>query len=78
MIWGNIDPKILLKSKDHIKKSVENLKKHVDEEKHIYNLGHGVIKTTPPEKSTQHCDRGEGGYDGNHFAQSKNSRGVYF
>jgi uroporphyrinogen decarboxylase len=46
---GNIDPEILFKTKDDIRKSVENLKKHTDGHKHIYNLGHGVIKTTDPE-----------------------------
>ncbi len=46
---GNINPEILLKDTKDIAESVKNLKKHIKDHKHIFNLGHGVIKTTNPD-----------------------------
>ena len=46
---GNINPEVLLKNTKDIAESVKILKKHIQNKKHIFNLGHGVIKTTNPE-----------------------------
>lgn len=47
-IQGNLDPELLLKGGDEMK---EAARKIVDSSgpHHIFNLGHGVIKETPPE-----------------------------
>ena len=46
---GNINPEVLLKNVKDIAESVKNLKQHIKNHKHIFNLGHGVIKTTNPD-----------------------------
>ena len=50
-IQGNLDPKILLESKDVIKKeSHKILNKFKDYPGYIFNLGHGMLPETNPDK----------------------------
>ena len=48
-IQGGLDPKILLKSKNDIKKEVEKYLDIFSEKSYIFNLGHGVLPETKPE-----------------------------
>jgi uroporphyrinogen decarboxylase len=49
IVQGNLDPVILLGDKFHIKHSVEKILNGVDNSKLIFNLGHGILPTTPIE-----------------------------
>jgi len=49
VIQGNMDPMILLKGKREIKESVWKIEECFGRGKYIFNLGHGVHKTTPIE-----------------------------
>ena len=44
-----MDPKILLKGKEEIKKNVNNYLKIFSNQPYIFNLGHGVLPETNPE-----------------------------
>jgi uroporphyrinogen decarboxylase len=49
-LQGNLDPSVLLSSsKDEIKKKVFYIMEKMRGRNHVFNLGHGVIKTTPVE-----------------------------
>tara|TARA_Y100001970_G_scaffold32070_1_gene39923 strand:- start:1227 stop:2231 length:1005 start_codon:yes stop_codon:yes gene_type:complete len=48
-IQGGMDPKILLKGKEEIKKNVNNYLKIFSNQPYIFNLGHGVLPETNPE-----------------------------
>ncbi len=49
-IQGNLDPSILLtNNQDQIRKKVNFIMNKMNGRNHIFNLGHGVIKTTPIE-----------------------------
>ena len=48
-IQGGLDPKILLKNNNDIKKEVENYLNIFSEKSYIFNLGHGVLPETKPE-----------------------------
>ena len=48
-IQGGLDPRILLTSKEKIKKSTENYLNIFDNYPYIFNLGHGVLPETKPE-----------------------------
>ncbi len=49
-IQGNLDPCVLLsENKNEIEKKVLFIMEKMRNRKHIFNLGHGVIKTTPVE-----------------------------
>jgi uroporphyrinogen decarboxylase len=50
VIQGGLDPKILLNSEEEI---MDNVKKYLDAFKglpYIFNLGHGLLPTTDPDK----------------------------
>ena len=50
-VQGNLDPKLLLGPADEMKRQAKQLIDSVDGKPgHIFNLGHGVIKETPPER----------------------------
>ncbi len=49
-IHGNLDPAALLSSSDELRKKVDNILKHADRPGFIFNLGHGVLPDTPPDK----------------------------
>ena len=48
-IQGNLDPNILLKNKEEISNETKKIMNVFANSNHIFNLGHGVIKTTPIE-----------------------------
>ena len=48
---GNLDPARLLASDEAVREGVSNVKKAFSAARgHIFNLGHGIIKTTPPDR----------------------------
>ena len=49
-IQGGLDPKILLSDRDEIKKNVEKYLNIFKDYPYIFNLGHGVLPETEPEK----------------------------
>ena len=50
IIQGNLDPLVLLsKSTNLIKERVDIILEQMDDAPFIFNLGHGVVQTTPPE-----------------------------
>ena len=48
-IQGGLDPKILLSSKEDIKKNTEKYLNIFKDYPYIFNLGHGVLPETKPE-----------------------------
>jgi uroporphyrinogen decarboxylase len=48
-IQGNLDPIYLLSDKQILKNQVLNTLKNLNNQKYIFNLGHGIIKETPIE-----------------------------
>ena len=48
-IQGGLDPKILLKDKEEIKKNTEKYLKIFKDYPYIFNLGHGVLPEIKPE-----------------------------
>jgi uroporphyrinogen decarboxylase len=54
---GNLDPSVLLSSDEATLKAAERvLEGFAPAKAHIFNLGHGVIKTTPPERVAKLID----------------------
>lgn len=49
IVQGNLDPVILLGKKDNIKRSVDEILMNIEHNNFIFNLGHGIMPTTPPE-----------------------------
>lgn len=49
VIQGNLDPVILLTNKQLIKKAVDDILLNIDHQNYIFNLGHGILPTTPVE-----------------------------
>ena len=50
VIQGGLDPKILLQDEDLIKKEVSKYLEIFRGQPYIFNLGHGVLPETNPEK----------------------------
>ena len=48
-VQGGLDPKILLKSKEEVKKNTEKYLNTFKDYPYIFNLGHGVLPETKPE-----------------------------
>ena len=48
-IQGNLNPEILLKTKEDILMHVKNIMNSFESINHVFNLGHGVIKTSSIE-----------------------------
>lgn len=48
-VQGNLDPVCLLTGGDALKAEAERICKALSDEPFIFNLGHGIIKETPPE-----------------------------
>ena len=49
IIQGNLDPLILFSNNDNIKISVDKIMSKLDQNRHIFNLGHGILPQTPIE-----------------------------
>ena len=47
VVQGNLDPVILLGSKENIKVAVDRIIGSLDSINFIFNLGHGILPTTP-------------------------------
>ncbi len=48
-VQGNLDPIILLSGGDVMRKAVDRIRSNLDSGPFVFNLGHGVIPSTPPE-----------------------------
>lgn len=48
-LQGNLDPMILLNGGEALVKEARRIRDSLKGRPHVFNLGHGVIKTTPPE-----------------------------
>jgi uroporphyrinogen decarboxylase len=49
-LQGNMDPCVLFASKERIREEAERiLERYGSGPGHIFNLGHGILPTTPPE-----------------------------
>jgi uroporphyrinogen decarboxylase len=48
-IQGNLDPEVLLKGGTHMREETLRILTEMKDDPFIFNLGHGVIKETPPE-----------------------------
>lgn len=53
VLQGNLDPEILLKGGSDLEKETLHILKAAGGRPFIFNLGHGIIKETPPEHVTQ-------------------------
>ena len=49
VVQGNLDPVVLLGDKDNIKKAADKILSNMDTKNFIFNLGHGILPTTPVE-----------------------------
>lgn len=49
IIQGNLDPALLFSSKENIKKQVDKVENIFGKGRYIFNLGHGILPTTPFE-----------------------------
>ena len=47
VVQGNLDPVILLGNKENIKVAVDQIMESLDHKNFIFNLGHGILPTTP-------------------------------
>jgi uroporphyrinogen decarboxylase len=52
-LQGNLDPVALLAGTRAVRRSVERVVSEVPKERHIFNLGHGILPETPPEAVTE-------------------------
>jgi len=51
-VQGNLDPTVLYAPKDHIEREVQRiLDENADRPGFIFNLGHGILPTVPPENA---------------------------
>ena len=48
-VQGNFDPVLLLTNKDNIKKQADKILENLKSGNFIFNLGHGIMPTTPIE-----------------------------
>lgn len=55
-VQGNLDPVTLLTGGDTMKTAAQNILETFADKPFIFNLGHGVIKETPPEHVAQLCE----------------------
>ncbi|MFN3826348.1 MAG: uroporphyrinogen decarboxylase [Micavibrio sp.] len=51
-VQGNLAPEVLVSGED-LEKNIETIISSLAEGPHIFNLGHGIIKETPPENVTR-------------------------
>lgn len=55
-VQGNLDPQILLEGGNKLEAQANKILKAFADKPFIFNLGHGVIKETPPENVKKLCD----------------------
>ncbi len=56
-VQGNLDPAVLLAGGSALDAAVDRLKLELADGAHIFNLGHGIVKETPPQHVTQLLQR---------------------
>ena len=56
-VQGNLDPAVLLAGGAALDGAVERIRAALGAGPHIFNLGHGIVKETPPEHVTQLLQR---------------------
>lgn len=59
-VQGNLDPMVLLAGGDVLTLAVDRILDAFGDGPHVFNLGHGIIKETPPEHVTQLVDHVRG------------------
>lgn len=52
-VQGNLDPLVLLKGGEALERGVRRILEALSDGPLVFNLGHGIIKETPPENVTQ-------------------------
>ncbi len=59
-LQGNLDPELLLQGDEAMEIAAKKICSHMAERPFVFNLGHGIIKETPPENLTRliRCVRG--------------------
>ena len=55
-VQGNLNPQILLEGGDNLQKTANHILETLSDKPFIFNLGHGIIKETPPEHVAQLCE----------------------
>jgi uroporphyrinogen decarboxylase len=58
-LQGNLDPAILLGSKEHIRQTTQGILDRLDGVGHILNLGHGILPGTPVENAQTFITTGQ-------------------
>lgn len=53
ILQGNLDPRILQKGGSALEQAVRHIKRTFSLGRHVFNLGHGILPTTPPEHVAQ-------------------------
>lgn len=56
VVQGNLDPLVLLQGGDEMERAVLSILSDLGGGPFIFNLGHGIIKETPPEHVARLCD----------------------
>ena len=56
-LQGNMDPMALLAGGDQLDRAVDHIVDGFASRPHVFNLGHGIIKETPPEHVTRLVER---------------------
>lgn len=59
-VQGNLDPMVLLAGGDPLDSAIDRIVDGFSDGAHIFNLGHGIIKETPPEHVTRLVERVRG------------------
>ena len=55
-VQGNLDPQILLEGGENLEKTTHHILETFSDKPFIFNLGHGIIKETPPQHVAQLCE----------------------
>jgi uroporphyrinogen decarboxylase len=56
ILQGNLDPLLVVQGGDAMRAAAENILKTFGAGRFVFNLGHGILQTTPPEHVAQLCE----------------------
>ena len=56
ILQGNLDPLLVVQGGAAMKAAAENILKTFGAGRFVFNLGHGILQTTPPDHVTELCD----------------------
>ena len=56
MVQGNLDPAYLVQGGGVLEREAEKILQAFAGKPFVFNLGHGVMQTTPPEHVAELCD----------------------